>query len=251
MKPLHGLGTGTATSTTVVGPAAPQAAQGGREDLAKQAKLDLLFHALLDFVLDPAELGIDPALLQDPLGSARVRETLLHGAQRLSTPRLGALVSSFRRWVKFCQESGWEPNRPKPFELASFLHSVSQGGPTAAASMHAALKWFANQAGAGLDLTHPLVAPYRFHAGAHTSRQAPELQPWELVNLACLFGKARGNHKLLLAWVLLAAIACVRWEHIQRSSFVAAHGVGLNSTASRGRRARKERARPMDGPSRS
>eukprot|EP00435_Cladocopium_sp_Y103_P045120 s83_g12.t2 len=196
MKPLIGLGTGSVEPTT----AASQAGVAGCDAVAKQAKLDLLFHVLLDYVLDPQALGIDPGLLQDPLGRAKVRETVLHGACRLSTPRLGALVSSFRRWVRFCQDHGWEPNRPKPFQLASFLHFVSQGGPTAAASMHAALKWFADQAGAALDMGHPLVSPKRFHAGTHTARQAPELQPWELLNLACLFGRARGNHKLLLAW---------------------------------------------------
>ena len=75
------------------------------------------------------------------------------------------------------------------------------------------------------------------------SAGAPTL---ELVNLACLFGKARGNHKLLLAWVLLAAIACVRWEHIQRSSFVAAHGRWIEFHCQQGK-ARKKGARPAYG----
>ena len=171
---------------------------------------------------------------------------MLHGAVRLSTQRLGTLISSFRRWVKFCEERQWLPNASKPFQLASFLYCVGQGGPTAASLMHAALKWFADQAGAALALSHPLVAPYRFHAATHTSKQAPELQPWELINLVCLFGRAKGNHKLLLAWVVLAAVACIRWEHLQRSSFVAAHARWFEFHCLQGK-ARQKGARPAYG----
>ena len=244
MKPLVGLGTGSAGSTVVSGPGPAPAST--KADVAKQTKLDLLFHLLVDYVLDLQELGIDTALLADPLGRTKVRETVLHGAQRLSTQRLGALISSFKRWVKFCEERQWAPNAPKPFQLATYLHCVSQGGPTAASSMHAALKWFADQAGAALDLSHPMVAPYRFHAVTHTARQAPELQPWELINLVCLFGRAKGNHKLLLAWVVMAAISCVRWEHLQRSSFVAGHTKWIEFHCQQGK-ARKKGARPAYG----
>ena len=127
MKPLVGLGTGLAGSTVVSGPGPAPAST--KADVAKQTKLDLLFHLLVDYILDLQELGIDTALLADPLGRTKVRETVLHGAQRLSTQRLGALISSFKRWVKFCEERQWAPNAPKPFQLATYLHCVSQGGP--------------------------------------------------------------------------------------------------------------------------
>ncbi|CAL1126534.1 unnamed protein product [Cladocopium goreaui] len=196
MKPLVGLGTGSAGSTVVSGPGPAPAST--KADVAKQTKLDLLFHLLVDYVLDLQELGIDTALLADPLGRTKVRETVLHGAQRLSTQRLGALISSFKRWVKFCEERQWAPNAPKPFQL-----------------------W-------------PLTCT------------APELQPWELINLVCLFGRAKGNHKLLLAWVVMAAISCVRWEHLQRSSFVAGHTKWIEFHCQQGK-ARKKGARPAYG----
>lgn len=89
--------------------------------------------------------------------------------------------------------------------------------------MHAVLKRFAAQTGAQLPMTHHLVQPYRFHAQNHTSEQAVELQPWELVNILFLMSRARGSHKVLLGWLVMAAVFCIRWEHLQRSQFVAAH----------------------------
>ena len=124
-RPLVGLGTGQAGVHTTSSPA-PLAAQA--EEAAKQVKLDALFGILLEYVLNIAELGITQASLDDPLQRQEVRDTILHGAARLSTARLGHLVSSFRRWLRFCAERSWDPRSPKPFQLASFLHSVSRGG---------------------------------------------------------------------------------------------------------------------------
>ena len=239
-RSLVGLGMGPAVVTTTSA-AVPLDAQV--TEAAKQVKLDALFNLLLEYILNLSELGVDEASLNDPLQRQQVRDTLLHGAARLSTARLGHLVSSFRRWLRFCQEAAWDPRSPKPFQLASFLHSVSRGGPTAAASMHAALKWFATHTGANFDLAHPLVAPFRFHASAHTSRQAPELEPWEMVNLMFLFFKAQGTHKLLIGWLLQSAAGCIRWEHIQRSAFVAKHGQWMEFRCSQGK-SRRQGARP-------
>lgn len=79
--------------------------------------------------------------------------------------------------------------------------------------MHAALKWFAQQGAARFDMTHHLVAQYRFHAASHTSRQAPELEPWELVNLLLVTERASGTHRAMLCLVLMMALSCIRWEH--------------------------------------
>ena len=187
MKHLVAGGSGQSLPTTIV---EGQDAKMVKDEAVKQNKLDLLFHILLEYVIDLAELGVQEQDLRDPVARQGVRDTVLHGASRLSTQRIGSLVSSFRRWARHCQTKGWNLQSPKPFELASFLRSVSQGGPTAAASMHAALKWFACHAGAKCDMDHRLVAPYRFHSGTHTSAQAPELQPWELVNLLLLTSRA-------------------------------------------------------------
>lgn len=85
-----------------------------REMAAKELKLDQLFTILMEYVIRPDELGIMPAYLQDPVGRQSVKEMVLHGAARLSLQRLGSLVSSFRRWVRYCQTESIDP-RSRPF----------------------------------------------------------------------------------------------------------------------------------------
>ncbi|CAJ1461140.1 unnamed protein product, partial [Effrenium voratum] len=146
MKHLVAGGSGQSLPTTIV---EGQDAKMVKDEAVKQNKLDLLFHILLEYVIDLAELGVQEQARRQPFVDA---------ANWFP-------VSSFRRWARHCQTKGWNLQSPKPFELASFLRSVSQGGPTAAASMRAALKWFACHAGAKFDMDHHLVAPYRFHSG--------------------------------------------------------------------------------------
>ena len=214
-----------------------------REEAAKQVKLDQLFNLLLQYVVDVSEIGIPAHDLADPVARRGVRDTLLHAASRLSGARIGALVSSFKRWVRFCNDHGWDPRQPTPYQVATFLQSVTRGGPTAAASMHAALKWFEASAGAAFPMAHHLVAPFRFHAASHTSRQAPELEPWEFVNLLLAWERARGTHKVILGIILMAAVSCIRWEHLQRSTYLASHAGWLEFQCSQGKR-RRQGARP-------
>lgn len=214
-----------------------------KEEAAKQAKLDLMFQILIEYVLAPSDIGMTAQDMADPVNRRTVRDLVLQAASRLSVPRLGSLVNSFRRWVRFCKEREWPPADPKPFQVASFLQHVSKGGPTAGASMYAALKWFSTQAGASFPMDHHLVSPYKFHAVTHTSRQAPELQPWEFINLLFLAGRALGSHKILLSWMIMAATSCIRWEHVQRSTFVAKHKAWLEFRCSQGK-SRRQGARP-------
>ena len=109
--------------------------------------------------------------------------------------------------------------------------------------MHAALKWFEASAGAAFPMAHHLVAPFRFHAASHTSRQAPELEPWEFVNLLLAWERARGTHKVILGIILMAAVSCIRWEHLQRSTYLASHSGWLEFQCSQGKR-RRQGARP-------
>ena len=214
-----------------------------KEEAANKAKLDQLFTILWDFVVDHHELGLNGADLQDPLKRDTVKNILLQGACRLSGQRLGALVSSFRRWIRFCQEHNWQPSLPTPFQLAQFLNSVSHGGPTAAASMYAVFKWYHAQGGSQFNVRHPLVSAYRFHAVHHSARQAIELQPWEFINLLLLLEKARGIHKIILALMVMSATSCIRWEHIQRSKFVSTQAGWLEMHCAQGK-TRKQGARP-------
>ena len=127
--------------------------------------------------------------------------------------------------------------------IAEFLQEVATGGPTASASMHATLKWYASAFGARFHVDHYLVRPFRFHAVTHTGRQAPELQPWEFINLCLLMAQARGTHKVLLSFMIMAAVGCIRFEHFQRSSVVEKHAKYLEFRCSQGK-SRKQGARP-------
>ena len=162
--------------------------------MARQAKLEVMFELALKYVLDLPSLGVTTAQLEDPLQWRGVRDATMAGAARLSVQRLGALISSFRRWLKFCTENDTNAKAPTPMQLGQFLKLVARGGPTASASMHAALKWWAANLGADFQVDHWVVRPYRFNAAAHSGRQAPELEPWEVANLMLLLTRMCGTH---------------------------------------------------------
>jgi len=194
-----------------------------KEEVARQKKLDAIFEVALKYVLNLAELGITSEMLQDPLQWRSLRDTTMAGAARLSVNRLGALLSAFKRWLKYCKDGETSPMEPSPLQLSQFLKLVAYGGPTASASMHAALKWWCVSLGAAFPIDHWMVRPFRFNSSAHAGRQAPELEPWEFTNILLLLQRLTGTHKLLAAMVLLTAVSCIRYEHVQRSTFVAFH----------------------------
>lgn len=214
-----------------------------RAEAGRQHKLDQLFQLALEEILDLDELGTDLARLADPMELQRVKEVTLAGAARLSVQRLGALLSAYRRWQRFCQHQAIESRSPSPMAVAEFLRGVAMGGPTAASGMHACLKWFATNLGAKFYVDHWATRHFRFHAAAHTSRQAPELEPWEFINLALLMARAHGTHQVILSQLLMIAMSCIRFEHIQRSKFVAHLGEGLEFFCGQGK-SRKQGARP-------
>ena len=214
-----------------------------REEATKKLKLDQLFTIMWEFVIDPKEIGVEAVDLSEPIKRDLVKGIILCGAERLSTQRLGALVSSFKRWIRYCREQDWDPKRPTPYQMASFLQFVSRGGPTAAASMHAVFKWYETNGGSQFRTAHPVIANFRFHRAGHTSRQAPELEPWEMVNLLLLLHRAKGTHKIVVALIVMSACSCIRWEHIQRSTLVTNHKDWLEMKCAQGK-TRRNGARP-------
>ena len=213
------------------------------EDIARQTKLEVLFRLAVDYILNLDDLGVSGDELKDPLRWRELRDTTMSAAARLSVQRLGMLVSSFKRWMKFCDENEVDCKSPTPLQLASFLKQVTVGGPTASSSMHAALTWFASSLGANIPVTHWMVRPYKFHAASHSGRQAPELEPWELGNLLLVLKETKGTHQVIIAMVILAAVGCIRWEHIQRSRLITNHTAWAEMFCSQGK-SRKQGARP-------
>lgn len=237
------LVTGLPVSGAPVLTAAAASDPWAKEEALKATKLDQLFKIILEDVIDLAELGQSWDSLADPAKLQSFKETIMASSSRLSGARLGALVSSFKRWKRFCQVKTYDVRSPTPLMVAEFLQEVAVGGPTAAASMHATLKWYASAFGAHFHVDHYVVRPYRFHAVTHTGRQAPELEPWEFINLCLLMTQARGTHKVLLAFMVMAAVGCIRYEHFQRSSLVEKHTKYLEFRCCQGK-SRKRGARP-------
>ena len=234
-------GTGPVDAPQTV--AAMVAAPFAKEEAMRQARIDQLFQLALEDIIDLPSVGASWEMLQDPMRMQSFKEATMGAASRLSVNRLGALLNAYKRWKKFCRGLGYNYQIPMPIQTAEFLREVARGGPTAASGMHACLKWFAVNLGAGFQMEHWLNAPFRFHAAAHESRQAPELQPWEFINLLLLLTKSSGSHKALLSMFLMAAMSCIRWEHLQRSSLVESRSLCLEFRCRQGK-ARKKGSRP-------
>lgn len=178
---------------------------------------------VLEDVLDLEALGLDTEQIQGPAVVQQLKETVMAQPSQLSATRLGALASSFRRWRRYALAHQCSIRKPTPLQLAAFLKEASRGGPTAAAALWQSLRWFEDKMGLPLGLQHFLVKPFQFLPAEHTAAQAPELQPWEFVNLVLWAASQRGTNLIVLAFIIMTAVSCVRFEHIQRSTWTAHH----------------------------
>ena len=84
------------------------------------------------------------ALLNDPARMQGLRESLMACTICL---RLGSLTSAIKRWVRYATDQRYPVKRPTPLQVAEFLKHVRSSGPTAAASMFQALRWFQQNMG--------------------------------------------------------------------------------------------------------
>ena len=200
-------------------------------EVKEQAKRPVKTQALFEFVLD------DPTKLQS------LKDSLMACTARLSLERIGSLLAAVRRWHRWAVEHGVTPRAPTPMELSEFYRSVASGGPTAAASLFQALKWFESNYGVPFHCSHYLIQPYRLHAASHEGRQQAELQPWEYINLLILASRSQGTKLMLATFLLQAATCCIRFEHFQRSKLVHNFGHWLKFKCAKGK-ARRQGTRP-------
>ena len=56
-----------------------------------------------------------------------------------------------------------------------------------------------------------------------TQQHKPRNQPWEFVNLVLLAVSQKGTNFILRAFIIMTAVSCIRFEHIQRSTWTAHH----------------------------
>ena len=214
-----------------------------REEAQKQTKLNTIFEIAIEDVVNLEDLGVSWTSLEDPMTLQATKDTMLAGATRLGVGRLGALVAAFRRWKRYAEEQGIDVKQPAPIHVGAFLQKVAQGGPTAAASQFQAMLWWQRALGAGFPMQHWLVAPWRLHASNHQGKQACELPPWEMMNLLRWAAKLHGTNQLLVSFMVMAAVSCVRWEHIQRSHYVRSHSGWIECYCRQGK-TRRQGARP-------
>eukprot|EP00434_Breviolum_minutum_P017681 symbB.v1.2.015606.t1/scaffold1172.1/size134038/3 len=193
-----------------------------KEKAAVQVKLDSMFQFVLENLLDLRELGLNWQMLQDPVRLQQLKESLMAGPSRLSCGRLACLTSSMRRWQRFAVDKGYHVRVPTPLQIAEYLQVVNRGGPTAAASMYQVFRWFESSMGNCFHTDHFLIKPYRLHSVNHTGKQAVELAPWEFYNLVISAAKAAGTRLVLLCFMIMSAVSCIRFEHVQRSRLVKA-----------------------------
>ena len=214
-----------------------------KEVLQKNAKLEAMFELLVADFLDLAELGVDRAMMRDPVRRQLLQETVMPAASRVSPQRAAALVSALRRWRTYALDNQFHVRAPTPLQLSAFFKAVAAGGHTAATSMFHALKWFRQHFALPFELDHWLLQPYKLLPLNHAIQQKQELQPWEMVNLLLRLRQASGTHLLLLAMFVWAATSCIRFEHFQRSSFVGEADTFLIFKCSQGK-ARRQGTRP-------
>lgn len=183
--------------------------------------------------------GLDPALMEEVWGLFQragdrssfwtagvgpqqegVRALLLRPFARYADS-LRARLAPWKRWERFLHSMGRHSDeaafRPDPMLLGQFLLQVEVGGPTAAPSMWAHLRWWATRLGISMPLESPLVVDFRFAPQGHQTKQATPLplREWhKLVDLACTGASVAAE---AASFMLLVAGACVRFRHAQRS----------------------------------
>ena len=201
------------------------------------------FEFVLAHLINFQELGITWAALNDPVKLQSLKDSLMACTSRLSLERIGSLLAAVRRWHRWAVEKGVSPRAPTPLELSEFYRSVATGGPTAAASLFQAMKWFEVNYGVPFHSAHYLIQPHKFNAPSHEGRQQAELQPWEFINLLVLAARSQGTKLMLVTFLLQSASSCIRFEHFQRSTMVSSFSKWLKFKCSKGK-ARRQGTRP-------
>ena len=174
---------------------------------AVQKKLRELFRLAAEHFLDFEALGLSPVDWQDEQSIEAAEKFIMSSAFRCSKGHLSQVTSCLRRWIKISKEMKFSLSNPSPAQLTSLLQKISFGGPTAASGVFSSLAWCNKHLG----------------ATCRTSVQAPELQPWEVLNLLAVTSELTGAARVVGAFILASAVSCIRFRHFQRSIFVAKH----------------------------
>ena len=94
-------------------------------------------------------------------------------------------------------------SNPAAIHLADFFRHVTAGGPTAASAVYHVFRWYNRNLGASFPLEH--------------------FQPWGLLNILAITQELTGTAQVIGLFILMAAVSCIRFRHMQRSHVVALH----------------------------
>lgn len=125
--------------------------------------------------LNLAELGVSREQLPDASRMQLLQISVTPAADPLSVNRLGALVSTLRRWRDFAIRLGFVLSQLIPLQLNTFFKEVARGGPTAASARSHVLNWFPVTVWTLFPLGHWLVRGYKLLSVGNTSLQTLEL----------------------------------------------------------------------------
>ena len=153
-------------------------------------------------------------------GEAEFKEIFVEHVCSFSLQGLQQAISSWRRWVKHCEEKGNSPTKISKTLLAVWLKTCKKGGRTAPRSALAALKKMCYLVGIVIDADHGIVKGQTACAAANVEEPAVPLSinTWAWLEQA-LQSPNMFTRSLALAWILMLN-GTLRFAHLQRSMHI-------------------------------
>ena len=129
-------------------------------------------------------------------------------------------LSVWKRWVRWHDghASADSVYSSTALRMGAFPQQVAMGGPTAAVSVHAALRWWRVTLGVPSPVCDGLLRPLsQLKEVSHTPQSAPVLPLRALQSLLRLAADPVGFESQMASMVLTLVGICIRWTLAQRS----------------------------------
>ena len=133
---------------------------------------------------------------------------------------LQAAIRLARHWRARCQDSNISPWTPSCIQVALWLRSLRERGPTAPHGAYSSLKWLENKIGINFHASNLRV---RDQAAVPSSRVESQAKPLSLAFIVGLEKLVSSKNEVLsalaLTWVVLI-IAVLRFARVQRAKII-------------------------------
>ena len=131
--------------------------------------------------------------------------------------------------------------KPSAFWIARYLADVSRGGPTASCHVFASLKWRSQVVGLPLPMTDGLVVVWASPSAEHVVQPRTPLSLGVFWAMLRAYKAATGAVLSFLTWTLVLLVACLRFEHSERSHSLRLQDGFIRATCAQGKRWVQER----------